>query len=90
MLELTELVSYFVPQVEDREYCIHRYFFERESLKFRTLLASPSPGQPQQGSSHLTAIKLHNVTAKDFEKFLWVFYNPSVLHYPSFNDRTDF
>ncbi|KAJ7936683.1 hypothetical protein B0H13DRAFT_1549161, partial [Mycena leptocephala] len=66
---------------EDREYCIHRYFFERESLKFRTLLASPSPGQPQQGSSHLTAIKLHNVTAKDFEKFLWVFYNPTYSLY---------
>ncbi|KAJ7829589.1 hypothetical protein B0H14DRAFT_1205417 [Mycena olivaceomarginata] len=66
---------------EDREYCIHRYFFERESLKFRALLTSPSPGQDKQGSSHLTAIKLHNATAKDFEKFLWVFYNPKYSLY---------
>ncbi|KAJ7146028.1 hypothetical protein C8R44DRAFT_863846 [Mycena epipterygia] len=66
---------------EDCEFCVHRYFFWRDSAKFRALLASPSPGQPQQGSSHLTAIKLHDVTAKDFETFLWVFYNPTYSLY---------
>ncbi|KAJ7686831.1 hypothetical protein B0H17DRAFT_873842, partial [Mycena rosella] len=66
---------------EDREFRVHRYFFERDSAKFRALLASPSPGQPKQGSSHLTAIKLQNVTAKDFETFLWVFYNPTYSLY---------
>ncbi|KAJ7938311.1 hypothetical protein B0H13DRAFT_1942383 [Mycena leptocephala] len=67
--------------VEDREFRVHRYFFERESARFRALLASPSPGQPRQGASHLTAIKLHGVTAKDFEKFCWVFYNSTYSLY---------
>ncbi|KAJ7115563.1 hypothetical protein C8R43DRAFT_1078304 [Mycena crocata] len=67
---------------EDREFRVHRYFFERDSARFRALLApGPSPGQPRQGSSHLTAIKLQDVTAKDFEKFLWVFYNPTYSLY---------
>ncbi|KAJ7601629.1 hypothetical protein DFH06DRAFT_952528, partial [Mycena polygramma] len=66
---------------EDREFRVHRYFFDRDSARFRALLASPSPGQPRQGSSHLTAIKLKGVTAKDFEKFLWVFYNPTYSLY---------
>ncbi|KAJ6520622.1 hypothetical protein DFH09DRAFT_1194032 [Mycena vulgaris] len=66
---------------EDREFRVHRYFFERDSAKFRSLLSSPSPGQPKQGSSQLTAIKLENVTAKDFETFLWVFYNPTYSLY---------
>ncbi|KAF7326965.1 hypothetical protein MVEN_02590700 [Mycena venus] len=65
---------------EDREFRVHRYFFERDSVKFRGLLASPSPGQPRQGSSQLTAINL-GVAAKDFEKFLWVFYNPTYSLY---------
>ncbi|KAJ7248891.1 hypothetical protein B0H12DRAFT_1123223 [Mycena haematopus] len=66
---------------EDREFRVHRYFFERDSARFRALLASPSPGQPRQGSSHLTAVKLRGVTAKDFEKFLLVFYNPTYSLY---------
>ncbi|KAJ7075648.1 hypothetical protein B0H15DRAFT_651181 [Mycena belliarum] len=65
---------------EDREFCVHSYFFLRDSAKFRSLLASPSPGQPKQGSSHLTAIKL-NATAKEFETFLWVFYIPTYSLY---------
>ncbi|KAK7055365.1 hypothetical protein R3P38DRAFT_2846650 [Favolaschia claudopus] len=66
---------------EDREFCVHRYFFERDSAKFRGLLASPSPGQPRKGSSHLTAIKLDGVSVKEFEIFLWVFYNPTYSLY---------
>ncbi|KAJ6463360.1 hypothetical protein C8R45DRAFT_517541 [Mycena sanguinolenta] len=66
---------------EDREFRVHRYFFERESARFRALLASPSPGAPRQGSSHLTAVKLQGVTAKDLEKFLFVFYNPTYSLY---------
>ncbi|KAJ7623704.1 hypothetical protein FB45DRAFT_752542 [Roridomyces roridus] len=68
---------------ENTEFIIHRYFFERESAKFRSLLSSPSPGQPQQGSSKLTAIRLTEVTVKEFEKFLMVFYNPTYTLYPS-------
>ncbi|KAF8172811.1 hypothetical protein K438DRAFT_1981295 [Mycena galopus ATCC 62051] len=66
---------------DDQEFRVHRYFFERDSARFRTLLASPSPGQPRQGSSHLTAVKLQGVTVKDFETFLLVFYNPTYSLY---------
>ncbi|KAF7373473.1 hypothetical protein MSAN_00557000 [Mycena sanguinolenta] len=44
----------------------------------------PSPGAPRQGSSQLTAVKLQGVTAKDLEKFLFVFYNPCVSLVSSF------
>ncbi|KAJ7270856.1 hypothetical protein C8J57DRAFT_293239 [Mycena rebaudengoi] len=67
--------------VEGFEFCVHRYFFVRESPRFQKLLAVTSPGQAQQGNSHLTAIKLHDVLANDFEKFLWVFYNPTYSLY---------
>ncbi|KAJ7222509.1 hypothetical protein GGX14DRAFT_428939 [Mycena pura] len=66
---------------EDQEFRVHRYFFERESPKFRALLASPSPGQPPQGTTRLTAIKLTDVTAKEFETFIMVFYNPTYSLY---------
>ncbi|KAJ7058217.1 hypothetical protein C8F01DRAFT_991026 [Mycena amicta] len=65
---------------DDIEFCVHRYFFER-SAKFRGLLASPSPGQLQQGTK-LTAIKLSEVNAAEFEKFVMVFYNPLYTLYP--------
>ncbi|KAJ7026696.1 hypothetical protein C8F04DRAFT_1008821 [Mycena alexandri] len=70
---------------EDREFRVHRYFFDQDSAVFRDLLASPS-GQPRKGSSHLTAIKLQGVTAKQFATFLWVFYNPTYSLYDTTED----
>ncbi|KAJ6598656.1 hypothetical protein B0H10DRAFT_2323889 [Mycena sp. CBHHK59/15] len=67
--------------VEESEFCVHRYFFQRESPRFNALLAPTSPGKVPQGGSKLTAIKLQDVVVKDFERFLWVFYNPTYSLY---------
>jgi hypothetical protein len=56
---------------------VHRYFFERESPRFKGLLSAPaSPGAQRQGTSDSNAIVLDNVSPEEFAKFLWVFYNP--------------
>lgn len=48
---------------------------------FRERLGTPaSPGQPRQGTSDSNALVL-DVSAEEFEKFLWVFYNPCVTHH---------
>ncbi|KAF9268515.1 hypothetical protein L218DRAFT_853191 [Marasmius fiardii PR-910] len=61
----------------DTLYRVHRYFFERESQKFKELLAKPtSPGHPKPGSTPASAIRL-DVSSEDFDRFLWVFYNPT-------------
>ncbi|KAJ7756184.1 hypothetical protein B0H16DRAFT_1662580 [Mycena metata] len=70
---------------DDREFRVHRYFFDQDSAVFRDLLASPS-GQPRKGSSHLTAIKLKGVTSNQFARFLWVFYNPTYSLYDATED----
>ncbi|KAG7091189.1 hypothetical protein E1B28_010240 [Marasmius oreades] len=58
-------------------YRVHRYFFERESPKFKEILGKPtSPGQPKPGSTPTSAILLE-VTSEELDKFLWVFYNPT-------------
>lgn len=62
---------------------MHRYFFERESKYFASKLAIPaSPGQQPVGSSDSNSVVLEELTASQFEKFLWVFYNPCVLSSP--------
>ncbi|KIY65849.1 hypothetical protein CYLTODRAFT_356116 [Cylindrobasidium torrendii FP15055 ss-10] len=61
---------------------VHRYFFERESLFFKGELAAPaSPGEARRGSSEGNAILLDDVTANEFAKLLWVFYNPKYSIY---------
>ncbi|KAK0454521.1 hypothetical protein EV421DRAFT_1757279 [Armillaria borealis] len=66
--------------VEQYHFRVHRYFFERESTFFKHQLATPaSPGEDRQGTSEGTAIVLDHVTPAEFAKFLWVFYNPSVV-----------
>ncbi|KAK0486259.1 hypothetical protein IW261DRAFT_789053 [Armillaria novae-zelandiae] len=66
--------------VEQFHFRVHRYFFERESAFFKHQLATPaSPGEERQGTSEGTAIVLDLVTPAEFARFLWVFYNPSVV-----------
>lgn len=66
-------------QVDHVLFRVHRYFFERESPIFRDKLTTPaSPGQPAQGTSDSNAIVLE-VHVAEFEKMLWVFYNPFVI-----------
>uniref|UniRef100_A0A8H7Y8P3 BTB domain-containing protein n=1 Tax=Psilocybe cubensis TaxID=181762 RepID=A0A8H7Y8P3_PSICU len=63
--------------VEHIQFRVHRYFFERESKYFASKLAGPaSPGQQPVGSSDSSAVVLEDLTASQFENFLWVFYNP--------------
>ncbi|KAK0241320.1 hypothetical protein EDD85DRAFT_395680 [Armillaria nabsnona] len=63
--------------VEECMFRVHRYFFERESSKFRQMFSGPtSPGKEPEGSSASTAFKLGDITAEDFGHFLWIFYNP--------------
>ncbi|KAF7297137.1 hypothetical protein MIND_00946600 [Mycena indigotica] len=66
--------------IENIDFCVHRYFFDRESPRFRSMLAgSPSPGKPQEP---VNMLRLTEVSAKHFEKFLMVFYNPLYTLYP--------
>ncbi|TFK26268.1 hypothetical protein FA15DRAFT_297983 [Coprinopsis marcescibilis] len=56
---------------------IHSYFFRREAKNFYSKLLDPtSPGEQKHGTSENTAIIVENATIQQFERFLWVFYNP--------------
>ncbi|KAJ8076675.1 hypothetical protein PM082_001098 [Marasmius tenuissimus] len=58
-------------------YKVHRYFFERESAKFKEVLGKATPaGNPRPGSTPASAVVLE-VTSEELDKFLWVFYNPT-------------
>ncbi|KAF9268516.1 hypothetical protein L218DRAFT_940427 [Marasmius fiardii PR-910] len=53
---------------------VHSYFFLRESPTFeRFLMKHIHNGR---GDNVPNAIQIHQVTAQEFERFLWVFYNP--------------
>jgi len=75
---------YYIPSadltfvVEGVQFRVHRYFFERESDFFRVQLSSAvtSPDGQVPGSNDSNGIILDEVTASDFARFLWVFYNP--------------
>lgn len=58
-------------------FCVHSYFFQRESQRFRDIMASPAPKVQgfRQGETDTSAILLKDVSVEDFAKFLWVFYN---------------
>jgi len=68
--------------VENVQFRVHRYFFERESGYFVPKLAVPaSPGTQPQGTNDSNAILLEGVSAEHFAMFLWVFYNPQYSLY---------
>ncbi|KAF9479073.1 hypothetical protein BDN70DRAFT_807554 [Pholiota conissans] len=68
--------------VEHVQFRVHKYFFDRESTYFGSKLSVPqTPGTPLRGSSDANAILLDAVTAEEFAKFLWVFYNPKYSIY---------
>ncbi|KAK0226376.1 hypothetical protein IW262DRAFT_1361614 [Armillaria fumosa] len=63
--------------VDECLFRVHRYFFERESSKFRQAFSGPTlPGKEPEGSSPSSAFKLNDITVEDFAHFVWVFYNP--------------
>lgn len=55
---------------------VHSYFFSRESPVFNRRINPASPGNIREGSNDKDPVVLEDVAAEDFEKFLWVFYNP--------------
>lgn len=58
---------------------VHSYFFQRESQRFRDIMASPATDHGQtvrRGETDNSAIIIKDVSVEHFAKFLWVFYNP--------------
>ncbi|KAF8953195.1 hypothetical protein BDZ97DRAFT_1679881 [Flammula alnicola] len=60
---------------------VHGYFFSRESPIFNKKLNPASPGDVREGTNDNDPIILENVTPEEFEKLLWVFYNPKYSLY---------
>jgi hypothetical protein len=71
-------------QIDDVMFKVHSYFFRRESRNFFDGAEPPSSPSPEPGSpeiddrctSESRAIRIPDVTVEEFERFLWVFYNP--------------
>lgn len=55
---------------------VHGFFFQRESSIFNRKLNPASPGQVREGTDDADPVVLDEVSPEEFEKFLWVFYNP--------------
>jgi len=69
-------------RVEDTLFRVHRYFFTRESAFFRNKLPHPPPpGEFTKGTSDNQPFVLEDTLHVDFERFLWVFYNPKYSLY---------
>ncbi|KAI0292798.1 hypothetical protein BC826DRAFT_911330 [Russula brevipes] len=69
-------------RVEDTLFRVHRYFFTRESAFFRSKLPHPPPpGDFSKGYSDAHPLVLEDALEVDFERFLWVFYNPKYSLY---------
>ncbi|KAI0279105.1 hypothetical protein BGY98DRAFT_970511 [Russula aff. rugulosa BPL654] len=69
-------------RVEDTLFRVHRYFFIRESAFFRNKLPHPPPpGEFTKGTSDSQPFFLEDTLHVDFERFLWVFYNPKYSLY---------
>ncbi|KZP28463.1 hypothetical protein FIBSPDRAFT_779858 [Athelia psychrophila] len=68
--------------VENHLYRVHSYFFDRESTYFHQKLSQVSaPGEEHIGASDRNAFTLEHVRSIDFERLLWVFYNPKYSLY---------
>ncbi|KIM82528.1 hypothetical protein PILCRDRAFT_70836, partial [Piloderma croceum F 1598] len=68
--------------VENHLFRVHSYFFDRESTFFHQKLSAASPpGEDRVGATDSNAFTLENVRSIDFERFLWVFYNPKYSLY---------
>jgi len=64
-------------RVENTLFRVHRYFFTRDSALFREKLPHPPPpGEFTKGSSDSNPFVLEDTLRIDFERLLWVFYNP--------------
>ncbi|KAI0002398.1 hypothetical protein BJV74DRAFT_815595 [Russula compacta] len=69
-------------RVENNLFRVHRYFFTRDSAFFRERLPHPPPpGEFTKGSSDNNPFVLEDTFKVDFERLLWVFYNPKYSIY---------
>jgi len=74
--------------VENTLFRVHRYFFARDSAWFRDKLPyPPPPGETTKGSSDNLPLILEDISKIDFERFLWVFYNPKYSIYDASIDE---
>jgi hypothetical protein len=63
-------------QVDGVLFCVHRYFFLRESSTFRDMFTTTSSKCASlAGLSDDKPVVLENVESVDFARFLWFFYN---------------
>lgn len=68
--------------VENTLFRVHRFFFTRDSSWFRDRLPYPAPpGETTKGSTDNLPLVLEDITKSEFERFLWVFYNPKYSLY---------
>ncbi|KAI9441493.1 hypothetical protein H4582DRAFT_1388249 [Lactarius indigo] len=68
--------------VENTLFRVHRYFLTRDSSWFRDRLPYPAPpGETTKGSSDNLPLVLEDISKIEFERFLWVFYNPKYSLY---------
>jgi hypothetical protein len=69
-------------RVEGYLFRVHRFFLTRDSAFFRDKLPHPPPpGDFTKGSSDSNPIILEDASRVDFERLLWVFYNPKYSIY---------
>ena len=62
-------------QVEITLYCVHRYFFVRDSETFRDMFTLPLEDREiPEGNCEDNPIHLHGESSEDFEAFLSVLY----------------
>lgn len=60
---------------------IHSFFFYRESLVWRQMLDAPPNGGEHGTADAPSPFTLDDVKSEDFERFLWVIYNPQYSIY---------
>ena len=73
-------LSSLLLQVEQTIFRVHGYFFTRESPKFRERMAGVECARSgaHDGTTDRTAVPVKDISAEDFSKFLWIFYDPYV------------
>jgi len=68
--------------VENHLFRVHRFFFQRDSPVFKTMLSLPvAEGRVAEGSSDDLPIFLEQVKSSDFAQLLWVYYNERLTDY---------
>jgi BTB/POZ domain len=70
------IIQYYIFQVENDLFRVHRYFFIRESVVFRDILSIPVTSDKREGDSDDNPIILEGIRSNDFKSLLWMWYDP--------------